>query len=47
MLDELDARPVDHALLFDVADAAVRDASLDDDRAVAEREPEVVQFDDR
>ena len=42
-LDELDAGPVDHALLLDVADAAVRDAPLDDEGAVAEREPEVVK----
>ena len=33
----------DDHLLIDVADAAVRDASLDDDRAIAEREAEIVQ----
>ena len=34
---------VDHLLLVDVGDAAVDDASLDDQRTVAERQPEVVK----
>ena len=42
-LDKLNARPVHHELLIDVADAAVRDAALDDNGAVAEREPEIVE----
>ena len=42
-LDELDAGAVEHELLVDVADAAVGDASFDDDRAVAEREAEIVK----
>ena len=42
-LDEFDARPIDHDFLIDVADAAVRDSSLDDDRAVAEGEAEFVK----
>src|SRR5262245_3089441 len=41
--DELDARSVDHDVLVDVADAAVRDPALHDDRAVAKREAEFVE----
>src|ERR1700730_1919459 len=42
-LDELDARAVREHLLVHVADAAVGDASFDDDRALAEREAKFVQ----
>jgi len=42
-LDELDARAVDDELVFDVGNAAVDDASLDNDRAIAERQPKVVE----
>src|SRR5436190_3875979 len=42
-LDEFDARPVEHDLLIHVADAAVRDPSLDNDGPVAEREAEFVK----
>ena len=42
-LDELEPGPVDYALLLDIADAAVDDASLDDDRLVAECEPQFVK----
>jgi len=41
--DELDASGVNDELMLDVGDAAVCDASLDDDRAIAEREPELVE----
>src|SRR4051794_28022215 len=42
-LDELDARAVGDHFLVDVADAAVRDAALDDDRAVAQGEAELME----
>src|SRR3954454_18084933 len=42
-LDELDPGPVEDELLVDVGDAAVGDASFDDDRSIAESEPEFVQ----
>ena len=41
--DELDPRLVRDEVLIDVTDAAVRDAPLDDDGAVAEREAEIVE----
>ena len=42
-LDEFDAGTVEHDLLIDVGNTAVRDTPFDDDRAVPEGEPEVVK----
>src|SRR4030095_6561817 len=41
--DELDPGTVNHDFLVDVADAAVADASLDYDRAVAERQARIME----
>ena len=43
VLDELDAGPIDHDPFLQLADVAVGDPPLDDDRALAERNPEFVQ----
>ena len=43
VLDELDAGPVEDDAFLQLADVAVGDPPLDHDRAVAERNPEVVQ----
>ena len=42
-LDELEAGQIDDHLLLDVGNAAVDDAALDDDGAVAEGEPKIVK----
>ena len=41
--DELDAGPVEHDPFLQLADVAVGDAPLDDDRAFAEGDAEIVQ----
>jgi hypothetical protein len=42
-LDELDPRPIENELVLDVGDAAMHDASLDDDRPLSEGETEFVE----
>ena len=42
-LDKLHAGPIAHQFLIDINDAAVRDASLDDDGAVGELEAKIVE----
>src|SRR5687767_4702098 len=42
-LHEFHACPVGHDVLVDVADARMHDASLDDDRAPAKRQPQIMQ----